>query len=124
VSNLLDAARRLNQDEPIGQFETGGRNYFVFCGRMVQQGHAPDCPWLSLPRIVAALEAAERVAETTTEPVNTIGIDLDQEYAFCGEWAERDDSGHASDCPWQALVAALKGNMVPPNDPVLTGSGP
>lgn len=25
-------------------------------------GHAPDCPWLALPKIVAALEAMEQIA--------------------------------------------------------------
>lgn len=63
--SLLDDARRLaEQDEPDENFEHGGRRYFVFCGRMVTQGHAPDCSWLALPKIVAALEAAELMVKT------------------------------------------------------------
>jgi hypothetical protein len=69
----LEAARRLaEENEP--QLETmwqiegvnmRGRapNMYRFCHKNVGQGHAPDCPWLALPRIVAALEAAERVAD-------------------------------------------------------------
>lgn len=31
--------------------------------------HALDCPWLALPRIIAALAAAERLIEEVGEPV-------------------------------------------------------
>ncbi len=47
-----------------------------------ERGHASDCPYLALPRIVAALEAAERVRDA---------------------WGTTDDFVE----PMEALVAAL-----------------
>jgi hypothetical protein len=50
----LDAARQIRAIEPL-ELDT-----CVYCGG--GRPHAPDCPWLALPQIVAALEAAERVS--------------------------------------------------------------
>lgn len=35
--------------------------------------HEPACPWLAMPRIVAALEAAERVVQAHEDPANDLG---------------------------------------------------
>ena len=53
---VLDDARRIAE---AGAPEYGGD--CVLCRLRIEgdayEGHAPDCPWLSMPRIVAALEA-------------------------------------------------------------------
>lgn len=38
------------------------QGYCVYCPEIVAD-HSPGCPWLSMPQIVAALEAAERLVE-------------------------------------------------------------
>lgn len=67
--NVLDAAKALAAREPL---EAYGEVYSCVYCRAVQisdksfapvTDHAPDCPWLQLPRIVAALEAAETFVE-------------------------------------------------------------
>jgi hypothetical protein len=37
-----------------------GHGEFGCCNQRDYLGHAANCPWLAMPRIVAALEAAER----------------------------------------------------------------
>lgn len=32
--------------------------------------HAPDCPWLSMPKIIAALEAAEQFVDAFDRPLD------------------------------------------------------
>ena len=58
--SVLDDARRIAE---AGAPEYGGD--CVLCRQRIDgdayEGHAPDCPWLSLPRIVAALEAERSV---------------------------------------------------------------
>lgn len=56
---LLDDAREIQR---LGPPDYDGID---LCCQRVQasQDHAPHCPWLSLPRIVAVLEAAEEIAE-------------------------------------------------------------
>lgn len=49
---LLDDARQLTAVSPMND------GICVYCD---MSDHSPDCPWLALPRIVAALEAAERL---------------------------------------------------------------
>lgn len=57
--SLLEDARRLAEHEPI--YNNGSYGY---CGELARSGlHASDCPWLAMPRIVAALEAAERMQQ-------------------------------------------------------------
>ena len=71
------------------------------CG--VDDGHEDAC---LVPRVLAALQAAERIA--TDSPMDSEvaqgGVSL-VSCKFCyGELA------HESDCSWQALVAALRGD--------------
>lgn len=64
-----------------------------------------------LMRIVARYEpivkAARRLMVKTQEPIEESPFnDGNHWFAFCGR---HPDQGHAPRCPWQALVAALKG---------------
>jgi hypothetical protein len=66
----LDAARRLAGHSPVADFDVGYGCHVCEGPADIPIGdtdwrvdHKPDCPWLALPRIIAALEAAERVAE-------------------------------------------------------------
>lgn len=59
---LLDDARRLLDDRPPRggsslKSHPRGRCYYCLGDYDQREPHEPDCPWLSLPRIVAALEA-------------------------------------------------------------------
>lgn len=72
--------------------------------------HSPDCPVPTLPRIVAALEAAELYSGMFVGGAAP-------SRARPGEWGQCWGCGillpkHAPDCPWQALVAALRGEEV------------
>lgn len=61
----LEAAQALarHDDEPTYYEDNPGeRSTYVFCGGSFGGGHAPGCPWLALPEVVAALEAAALVA--------------------------------------------------------------
>lgn len=87
--SLLDDARRLDL---LVRHPT-----FSSCPVCLQglgskgEGHRKDCPVLALPKVVTALEAAETLIATGDD---------------CGPVIEvRNDE----DGPWQALVAALKG---------------
>lgn len=67
--SLLDDARRLvSAGEPTYYSESEKRLCCTFCVGVEGEGqgtdvtHEPDCAWLSMPRIVAALESAERMA--------------------------------------------------------------
>ena len=53
--SLLDDARRLAEKEPVRGIDC------LYCAAVMvdEYPHEPDCPWLSLPKIVAALEALE-----------------------------------------------------------------
>ena len=53
--SLVDDARKMAKTHPAGNREN---TVCHLCGG--RAGCYGDCPWLSLPRIVAALEAAER----------------------------------------------------------------
>lgn len=80
-----------------------------------EQGHALDCPLLALPRIIAALDLAERVILTMPETSVFLGFGQDRHCRFCHEmvyqgalWA---GTRHTPECPWPALVAALKAEV-------------
>jgi hypothetical protein len=100
--SLLDDARRLAEGsgDPCG-----------FClGYEGSPGglHAPDCPMHAVPRIVAVLEAAESLINEGITPTNYD----DQHGAYCTFCsAPMPNMPHATDCPWQALVATLKGEQ-------------
>jgi hypothetical protein len=62
--SILDDARRLTKIQPLE--EDQGRQFCRVCGEEIGgypawEGHARDCPWLSMPKIVAALEAADAI---------------------------------------------------------------
>ena len=63
--NLLDDARRLLTHRPIlggSRLRSAPDGRCYYCGEnWKQEPHAPGCPWLSLPKIVAVLEAADAI---------------------------------------------------------------
>lgn len=73
--------------------------------------HRPDCPWLSMPQIVAALEAAYGLMalEAGAEPIERIGEDGDVGvWAFCGRLA---DGPHWGGCLWVKLAYLVYGTQ-------------
>lgn len=100
---LLDDARRLAAP--------GINLHCDFCTGSPIGGHFAGCPILAAPRIVAALEAAEQLTAPPidAEPTDYARGDDVHYWAFC---ERRMDQGHEPDCPWQALVAALRGEGV------------
>jgi hypothetical protein len=71
--SLVDDARRLAETCP-SETDRGGRGECYYCSGGNYEGdysdqtptladfrHQPDCPWLSMPKIVAALEVAEQL---------------------------------------------------------------
>lgn len=64
MMSLLDDARQLLNIQPIEELPGEIGMYCRCCGEKIGEspefaGHEPDCPWLAMPRIVAALEAAD-----------------------------------------------------------------
>ena len=55
---LVEDAQKLADTDPFYENERAGTAFCIACGS--SGSHNSDCPWLSLPRIVAALGAAER----------------------------------------------------------------
>lgn len=56
----LEAARLLLTDHESDEaLECTACGLVLYADRSVNRGHAPDCPTLMLPQIVAALEAVE-----------------------------------------------------------------
>ena len=112
---LLDDARRLAEEgfEPRDTVHESGCTFCGPSGTYRGDGpwpHLPDCSWLAMPRIVAALEAAERI--TGYIPA----AQLSRGCLFCeGECLDLQESDdippwrfdHDADCPWQALAAAM-----------------
>ena len=72
-----------------------------------QRHHAAHCLVLSLPQIVAVLEAAERLPNDERIVAETGSYIA---YAICeGDALSRQ---HAPDCAYQALMAALRGDVL------------
>ncbi len=109
--SLVEDARILGGFGPY--FKRGDEATCWYCRETViahELYHDPTCPWLALPRIVAALEAAERMVEQldldgpwTSDPSRSSShlmvcrlceVDLERGY-------------HADTCVWKALVSAL-----------------
>ncbi len=70
-------------------------------------GHLDGCP---MPRVVAALEAAQRLVGTSPVYVTTVNGQSVHRCAFCelvGTYWRADGFDHAPDCPWLPLVAAM-----------------
>ena len=82
MTHLLDDARRLAAIDPfVNVWAHSSGEYECFACEAPWSGegkqHKPDCPWLALPRIIAALEAAESVSEAyDRETVATWGHSL------------------------------------------------
>jgi hypothetical protein len=131
MMSLLDDARRLADTDHTPCEDGTGRCVFCSVGgfdvRVGKMIHGDTCPLLSMPRIVAALEAAERVAQVEpTYSYHSYGTEQIS-CLYCGGFEDARDSYrfiHETDCPRQALAVALQGDVVPPNRPVLTGTGP
>jgi hypothetical protein len=113
----LEAVRRLANDP----MESDGCSY---CGATSQQQyrgrgdwcHLLSCPTRALPRIVAALEAAERAVVDGPYAGAYPGLgpyDPSAGCAMCGFCGEPTTRAHLKDCTWQALVAALGGEAKP-----------
>lgn len=107
--SLLEDAKRL--DDPLLVIRNDEYGC-PFCGahEYTRQEfvHESDCPWLAMPRIVAALEAASKVAASDPcfrDEVPDPGIV--SRCVFC-LWVPSLE-GHHPDCEHQALVAALEG---------------
>jgi cytochrome c553 len=108
----FEDARRLAESDPWYSLPDGGAagiNVCAICNRAWE--HAVDCPWLMLPKIVAALEAARELVDEL--PLQTDGAIWT--CAFChGEQfdtllTDEEPFPHDADCSWQALTRALQG---------------
>jgi hypothetical protein len=76
--SLLDDIRKLAQRNPVWP----DPDYAWHCKYCMEQtpwlpgavpehfNHDPDCPWLSMPKIVAALEAAEAIVQEHRSPTH------------------------------------------------------
>lgn len=71
--------------------------------------HSPDCPVPALPGIVAALAAAERLREILGAEGPTRDIGATRVCRGCQVDMALSYHRHRTDCPWQVLVAALRG---------------
>lgn len=102
----LGAARRLAQHDLRDHDDIGGYGFCPLCE--AAEGHASDCPWLSMGRIVAALAAAQAIISE-----NLVDVSDHSPCPFCGgemrEDARQNGYDHYDGCDWQALVVALKG---------------
>jgi hypothetical protein len=56
----LEAAQKIAEKGPY-TYDQGGL-WCLFCDAESINPHASDCPWLMMPQIIAALEAAERLS--------------------------------------------------------------
>jgi hypothetical protein len=113
----LEAARRLAECEPYSPpLLSADGSICAFCGGDADDGrhwvegkgwidgpHCDDCPWLALPKIIAALEAAERLS-SETGPV-AFAIPPRVLCRVCD--SEGSDWTHTARCPWAALREAL-----------------
>ena len=82
--------------------------YFDFVN---EQPHRPDCPWLSLPRIVAALEAAQALVEAGP-PIHAYSSPFLFRCVYClgseeGSFSKEFHTVHVVDDPWLELCSAL-----------------
>jgi hypothetical protein len=113
----LEAAQRLASDCPI-ETDRGGRGECHYCGSGNYEGeylsgsptlpdvlHTPDCPWLSMPKIIAALEAAGRLVESTQPTQYAIPARVICQICH----SEGPDWSHTSTCTWAPAKAALEG---------------
>ena len=93
--SLLDYTRRLARLDPYFDPHDGAPEsemVCIACSQYRKYGHADDCLWLSMPKIIAVIEAAERVVEVAED---------------CGDCIEIHDAREGA---WGQFVAALKGD--------------
>lgn len=101
--SLLDDARRLAETDPAELVNSHSRCHWCEEFTSTEQ-HTLDCPWLAIPKIVAALETAERIVQQG--PTNECYYG---KCRYCGG----DIVGgpmrmlHTDDCPLGALEVAL-----------------
>lgn len=114
---IEDARTMLEAGEPTGEMDQ-----CLYCGQYGTHdtgwkiGHDPDCCWPSMPRIVAALEAAGRTLNSNVQVVRTWYDEYNGWKMSCGSCLRTIPKGglltsefpHKPDCPWQALVAAMR----------------
>lgn len=113
---LIEDARRLAATEPsmiVSKYGDSFSQCFA-CRRMVDDGepHTSDCPWLALPKIMAALEVAEQ-----TLPAFLGGFYLDDDgnptvwaCENCGGTGRtRECVEHGPKCRIGKMQAALRG---------------
>lgn len=96
--SLLYDARRIQNG---GAIDVNGRCYFCGYDLAGDDPHAPDCPWRSMPQIMATLEAAERLIAEGPPKTDA------PKCSYCGAWFK--DELHAGDCAWWALVRVMVG---------------
>jgi hypothetical protein len=105
--SLLSAARAIAATEPLEEY--GGVYSCVYCRacRHSNQAFAPvsqhanDCPWLAMPKIVAALECVYGLmqSENGAEP-----IEGDDFYGYRWAFCQRSvDEPHWDGCLWVKL---------------------
>lgn len=103
----LEAAKALTDPEQNGATymaatpDDGDQRYCMACNRRVTD-HAASCPWLAMPQIVAALEAAENIGEW-----------LRDDAGRCIECGGTEDRCRPDICTVAQFKLALKGEEVP-----------
>jgi hypothetical protein len=117
----LEAAHRLaGIGAPIGceyTFDDVGHTpVLVCCGAHILGPHAPDCPWLAMPQIAAALKVATGMAAIVERERYRHAERVDDKVDGSGTYSWCDSCDDAWPCNWsraveqnRALVAALKG---------------
>lgn len=121
--SLLDDAKRLAEQDafysdpcPDGCCSSAE---CVFGCQNDGRKHGPDCPWLSLPRIVAALEASERLTELIPPMYAQHVEDVREKVDGSGTYSWCQSCDESWPCAMSeiikrngALVMALKGEEV------------
>ena len=95
--SLLDDASRLASHELRDHDDVGGYGFCPLCDE--PEGHRSGCPWLAMPRIVAALEAAEAYIHTGPS---------EHWCPICLRAIRYGGEPHADGCEFAALASALK----------------
>ena len=114
--SLLDDARRLTIIDPmIDKWDNEGGHFECFACQGEDSVHAPDCSWLSIPRIVVALEAVNNVTLSffVGSYVDDDGHPTVWTCTLCGHSAPVCEHViHTSRCRIGTLADALRGEEV------------
>ena len=117
--SLLDAARKI---QVAGPYLLEG-SHCILCDAVIvgfahipATDHAPECPWLSFPKIVVVLEMIEQMlAELGDEPIadaegNWRGFahSLTDLCLLCGV-SSYGKNPHYAGCEWPRFVALMRG---------------